>query len=440
MKDNDDKHLIPAYKDMSAYQLPEEFMAIQAVDMARIGFMLDLCDGVKKLLHKDESNEEVSASPISKESLYSRAMVFLGNREFYKAVDYFDKVLDIDPQYSRAYWGSLLASYQCVSDNELINCTADDWTEDARLKNAIQFAAPEERQIYEDITARRVGNFKKLANVALENRDFDKCCQWCDKYLAQDDMDGSVWWLKLLAKNKSCNSKELYDSCVRDAVSIIDSEEYQKAVTYSIPEEALMYENVAKKIEHEGKEKKRNNAYEECRSHMLQTIETIRMSRKNKVADQWRSSREEFDVINNFKNNKSSFYHNNIFVFLLNVLFWGVPSYVAIAVVMMNNGEFKNFFTVFGVLFGILMVIVAMVHAFKVISNSSTGPFLAKRCQNVSAKIENDEKHIARISALEAKANKLYEQYMTYTDLTFEQIEEKRSEFDEVCTAPNEDE
>ena len=42
------KTLIPAYKDMDPYDLPEEFSHLQAQDMGKLGFMQDLIRGVKK--------------------------------------------------------------------------------------------------------------------------------------------------------------------------------------------------------------------------------------------------------------------------------------------------------------------------------------------------------------------------------------------------------
>ena len=42
------KMLIPAYKDMDPYDLPEEFSHLQAQDMSKLGFMQDLIRGVKK--------------------------------------------------------------------------------------------------------------------------------------------------------------------------------------------------------------------------------------------------------------------------------------------------------------------------------------------------------------------------------------------------------
>jgi DNA-binding MurR/RpiR family transcriptional regulator len=43
------KTLIPAYRDMDPYDLPEEFSHLQAQDMGKLGFMQDLVRGVKKI-------------------------------------------------------------------------------------------------------------------------------------------------------------------------------------------------------------------------------------------------------------------------------------------------------------------------------------------------------------------------------------------------------
>ena len=49
MNDNENKTIIPVYKDMSPYEFPDELSRFQAQDMSRIGAILDLVDGVKKL-------------------------------------------------------------------------------------------------------------------------------------------------------------------------------------------------------------------------------------------------------------------------------------------------------------------------------------------------------------------------------------------------------
>ena len=49
------KMLIPAYKDMDPYDLPEEFSHFQAQDMSKLGFLQDLIRGIKKIVSMDNN-------------------------------------------------------------------------------------------------------------------------------------------------------------------------------------------------------------------------------------------------------------------------------------------------------------------------------------------------------------------------------------------------
>ena len=53
------KALIPAYKDMNPYDLPDEFSHLQAQDMSKLGFMQDLIRGIKKLAQAEEPKTTV---------------------------------------------------------------------------------------------------------------------------------------------------------------------------------------------------------------------------------------------------------------------------------------------------------------------------------------------------------------------------------------------
>lgn len=57
MGEDTDKTLIPVYKDISPYELPDEFVKLQAQDMGKIGAIQDLVYGVKKLLGKVSRGE-----------------------------------------------------------------------------------------------------------------------------------------------------------------------------------------------------------------------------------------------------------------------------------------------------------------------------------------------------------------------------------------------
>ena len=56
-RSNPKKVLIPAYRDMDAYDLPGEFAHLQAQDMAKLGFMPDLIRGIKKILAGNAKNK-----------------------------------------------------------------------------------------------------------------------------------------------------------------------------------------------------------------------------------------------------------------------------------------------------------------------------------------------------------------------------------------------
>ena len=61
MKRDRSKLLIPCYRDMDAYDLPDEFARLQAQDMSKIGFISDVVRGIKKL----SAPEPVPVQPVA---------------------------------------------------------------------------------------------------------------------------------------------------------------------------------------------------------------------------------------------------------------------------------------------------------------------------------------------------------------------------------------
>ncbi len=53
-----EKTIIPCYRDMSPYELPQEFVVLQSLDMNKIGAMQDLAHGVKKILPLQNAQEQ----------------------------------------------------------------------------------------------------------------------------------------------------------------------------------------------------------------------------------------------------------------------------------------------------------------------------------------------------------------------------------------------
>ena len=108
------KMLIPCYKDMDPYDLPDAFKGLQAQDLGKLGAMQDLVRGVEKLLSKDKHaapNAVVDPAEATVDSLLKRAFMFLEDGEWQSADEYAERVLDIEPENGEAYLAKLMAEF-----------------------------------------------------------------------------------------------------------------------------------------------------------------------------------------------------------------------------------------------------------------------------------------------------------------------------------------
>lgn len=113
-KKDGSKVLIPAYRDMDPYDLPDEFSHLQAQDMSKLGFMQDLIRGIKKILAKDEKivvmpQNNATNSNSNVDTLLKRAYIACEDGDFAKADSFAEKVLNINPELADAYIVKLLA-------------------------------------------------------------------------------------------------------------------------------------------------------------------------------------------------------------------------------------------------------------------------------------------------------------------------------------------
>ncbi len=120
MRKDRSKLLLPCYRDMDPYDLPEALSVLQSYDMSKIGFIQDLVRGIKKVLSADKPAKPAvretvaapapAAAPASNIApLLERAFIFLEDRQWADADSYCEKVLDIDPKCAEAYLGKLMA-------------------------------------------------------------------------------------------------------------------------------------------------------------------------------------------------------------------------------------------------------------------------------------------------------------------------------------------
>jgi len=116
------KTLIPAYRDMDPYDLPDEFANLQALDMGKIGFAQDLIRGIKKVITGDGDGQVQTSAGTAADQvapLLKRAFICLEDGYWEKADDLLEQVLNYEPENAKAYIGKLMASMKIKKEEEL---------------------------------------------------------------------------------------------------------------------------------------------------------------------------------------------------------------------------------------------------------------------------------------------------------------------------------
>ena len=131
MKKDRSKLLIPCYKDMDAYELPDDFAHLQAQDMSKIGFINDIVRGIKKVVDNDSSAQKKSVAKEtvvmqnengSVRALLDRGFMALEDGEWDKADGFFEQALNFDAKIAEAYLGKLMAELRVHKKEKLRNC------------------------------------------------------------------------------------------------------------------------------------------------------------------------------------------------------------------------------------------------------------------------------------------------------------------------------
>ena len=131
MKKDRSKLLLPCYRDMDPYDLPEALSVLQSYDMSKIGFMQDLIRGVKKVV--DAAKPQEAAKETVKETvvvhneggsnvqaLLKRGNMALEDGEWSKADEFFEQVLNQDAECGAAYLGKFLASKKSKNTQDFV--------------------------------------------------------------------------------------------------------------------------------------------------------------------------------------------------------------------------------------------------------------------------------------------------------------------------------
>ncbi len=143
IKQGKEKTLIPVYKDISPYDMPEEFQYLQSQDMGKIGYLQDLIHGINKLVEVNKTTVKetvvINQGNSQAEPLLKRAFMFLEDGDFSRADEFCEQVLNINPENAQAYLGKLMVELRIKKQDDLKN-QPQPFNNSNNYQKAIRFA------------------------------------------------------------------------------------------------------------------------------------------------------------------------------------------------------------------------------------------------------------------------------------------------------------
>lgn len=122
MEKDKTKILIPCYKDMDPYDMPDELKPYQSQDCGKLGFLQDLTRGIDKLMERGQTGAAGKEGTVQGQTVVQQtiggpnvaALIDRGNMaledwKFADAKTYFDQVLSMDARCAEAYLGMFMA-------------------------------------------------------------------------------------------------------------------------------------------------------------------------------------------------------------------------------------------------------------------------------------------------------------------------------------------
>ena len=222
VKNDSSKVLIPAYRDMDPYDLPDEFSHLQAQDMSKLGFMQDLIRGIKKILNTGSGKEIVKETVVVSGNagtdtapLLKRAFMFLEDGNWSEADAYCEKVLDIEPENAKAYLGKLMAEYKIPRQGMLAGCN-ENFKTSSNYEKVMRFGDEKQKAELEEYFNTSVYNrAKDMMQAASSEEEYEAAAEEFERILDFKDSKALAGECHKKAEERNEKDSELANAIIQ---------------------------------------------------------------------------------------------------------------------------------------------------------------------------------------------------------------------------------
>lgn len=257
--DSTQKTLIPCIKGILVEDLPPRLKNLQALTVTDVTFYKNLMDSIRRAIpdrNPTQSGAKV-ASAGNVTPLLKRTSIFLSDGDFESAAAYCEKVLDLDPENSRAYLYKFMAEKKLKNELDVLE-QKGELLENGVFSHAYNYAKGEEkqkldsfiesarenmrRQIEENEAQRQKWLCEGIDRAAEQTAagDFEHALASVRPALEDSTRHARAYLISLLARNKCKSECEL----VCRGVSVAADEDYARLIERSEGDERTYYEEL----------------------------------------------------------------------------------------------------------------------------------------------------------------------------------------------------
>ena len=216
MKKDHSKLLLPCYRDMDPYDMPEALSVLQSYDMSKIGFIQDLTRGISKVLNAEMKTEKVSEPVIVQQvansnitALLKRGNMALEDAEWDKADQFYEDVLNQDAECVEAYLGKLMARFR-IHKQEDLSMSTRAFAADNLYQRAVRFASAQQSAQLKRYADENKMFLLKQGELLLQEEQWAKATNFFDEVLVVDESNAQAYVGKFLANTRGKNLSQSF--------------------------------------------------------------------------------------------------------------------------------------------------------------------------------------------------------------------------------------